>query len=65
MLFFVFVSFIVTTFLPGFIWQTNTYLFFSHSFCVSLGVTSHQFALWESFYTPSDAALTLGGGVPP
>lgn len=23
------------------------------------------FALWESFYTPSDAALTLGGGVPP
>lgn len=41
------------------------------SFCVSAGVTSHQwaarcsFALWESFYTPSDAALTLGGGVPP
>lgn len=41
------------------------------SFCVSPGVTSHQraaccsFALWESFYAPSDAALTLGGGVPP
>lgn len=40
-------------------------------FSVSAGVTSHRraarcsFALWESFYTPSDAALTLGGGVPP
>lgn len=40
-------------------------------FCSPAGVTSHRpaarcsFALWESFYTPSDAALTPGGGVPP
>lgn len=39
--------------------------------CFSAGVTSHEwaacssFVLWESFYAPSDAALTLGGGVPP
>lgn len=37
---------------------------------LSAGVTSHRaarcsFALWESFITPSDAALTPGGGVPP